>query len=212
MEKSTMQTKKETMFFLVLSVLILLPLGCSLPGGPVEVILPANSPERYPQRPAVDEKRQGSSVAKRFQQTAQQDTATVDSAIELADKYAKLSSEMTVLQQKNNDLTAENGQLKDQLAFAQAQLQQTQKELTEANGLLREMVVELNNWKTDILGFREEMRDADKAQLKALLQIFQVLGGEVKTELAQDADTGSAAASSSEAATSPAKETSAQGK
>ena len=39
---------------------------------------------------------------------------------------------------------------------------------------------ELSNSKTDILGFRDELRDADKAQLEALLKILKALGGEVK--------------------------------
>jgi len=211
MEKSTMQTKK-IMLFMIFSLLIFLPLACSLTGDPVEVILPANSPERYPQRPAVSERQQSNSIARRFQQSAQQDAAAVESAIELAEKYAKLTGEMAVLQQKNNDLTADNSQLKDQLASVQAKLQQTQKELTEANDLLREMLVELNNWKVDILGFREEMRDADKAQLKALLQIFQVLGGEIKTESAQDANTASAAASANQTGRPVTQQTSTSGK
>jgi len=48
-----------------------------------------------------------------------------------------------------------------------------------------EMRIELNNWKTNILGFREEMRDADTAQLQALLRILNILGGEIKAESAQ---------------------------
>ena len=42
------------------------------------------------------------------------------------------------------------------------------------------MRVELNNWKTNVLGFREEMRQADTEQLKALLKVLTILGGEVK--------------------------------
>ncbi len=61
----------------------------------------------------------------------------------------------------------------------EGQLQQTQKELAEANDLLIEMRIELNNWKTDVLGFRDEMRDAETAQLQTLFRILQVLGGQV---------------------------------
>ena len=46
----------------------------------------------------------------------------------------------------------------------------------------------MNNWKTDILGFRDEIRDAETAQLEALLKILKVLGGEVKTKSAQGED------------------------
>ena len=58
----------------------------------------------------------------------------------------------------------------------------------QANDLLIEMRIELNNWKTNILGFRDEMRDAEKEQLKALIRILTVLGGEIEpqSELAQN--------------------------
>ncbi len=61
-----------------------------------------------------------------------------------------------------------------------------------------EMRIELNNWRTDILGFRDEMRDADTTQLQALLRILKILGGEVKEESAQNENAGSAAVSSAE--------------
>ncbi|GAJ10469.1 unnamed protein product, partial [marine sediment metagenome] len=40
-------------------------------------------------------------------------------------------------------------------------------------------------------GFRNEMRDAEKAQLETLLKILNILGGEIKVESAQDQDAGS---------------------
>jgi predicted nucleic acid-binding Zn-ribbon protein len=98
----------------------------------------------------------------------------------LSEKYARLSEQAVVLQQKTKDLIAENHRLKTQLTTSQAELNQTQKELTEANDLLIEMRIELNNWKIDILGFRDEIRNADKAQLETLLKILKILGGEVK--------------------------------
>jgi hypothetical protein len=47
------------------------------------------------------------------------------------------------------------------------------------------MRIELNNWKTSILGFRDEMRQADIAQLETLLKILKILGGEVTVQSAQ---------------------------
>jgi uncharacterized coiled-coil DUF342 family protein len=113
-----------------------------------------------------------------------------ESAIELSKKYAELSQEVTVLRQKNQDFNAKNHQLKDQVVILEAQLQQATKELTEANDLLIEMRIELNNWKTDVLGFRGEMREAEKAQLQALLKILEVLGGEAQVESAQSTNIG----------------------
>jgi hypothetical protein len=57
------------------------------------------------------------------------------------------------------------------------------------------MIVELNNWKADVIGFRQEMRSAEKAQLEALLKILQILGGEVDLELRQDEQQGQSSTS-----------------
>jgi hypothetical protein len=42
-------------------------------------------------------------------------------------------------------------------------------------------LTELNNWKTNILGFRGEMREASKAQLEALLKVLEILSGQTET-------------------------------
>ncbi len=161
-----MQTNKKTMVLLILSALIPVFTGCPAPQKPVEVIPKPDSTKQH----------QNSSMSKRFQQSAPKGQTAVESAIELSKKYANLSEQMTVLQQKNRDLIAEN----NRLATLEPELKQTKKELDEANELLIKMRIELNNWKTDILGFRDEMRNADKAQLEALLKVLKILGGEVK--------------------------------
>jgi chromosome segregation ATPase len=116
--------------------------------------------------------------ARRFQDTPLEGKTVVQSAMELSEKYASLSDQATTMRQENQRLAAENEELKRQMAGTEAKLLQTQKELGEANQLLIEMLTELNNWKTNILGFRGEMRDAAKAELEALLKILTVLGGE----------------------------------
>jgi chromosome segregation ATPase len=119
--------------------------------------------------------------------------------MKLSGEYARLTQEAAQLRQQNEDFIAKNRQLNEQVVSLDAQLQQTQKELAEANNLLIEMRVELNNWKADILGFRDEMRNAETAQLETLLRILKVLGGQVTTESArvENASTvGSAVASS----------------
>ena len=116
--------------------------------------------------------------ARRFQDTPLEGKTVVQSAMELSEKYASLSDQATAMRQENQRLAAENEELKRQMAGTEAKLLQTQKELGEANQLLIEMLTELNNWKTNILGFRGEMRDAAKAELEALLKILTVLGGE----------------------------------
>ncbi len=171
-----MKANKKIMLFLILfstsSGLIFLLSGCITFQDPVKIPLSPDSAQMQ----------QTGSVEKRFQKPVQQSPTAVESAIELSKKYAKLSEEATVLRQKNQGFIAENHQFKNQVVSLETQLQQTQKELTEANDLLIEMRIELNNWKADVLGFRGEMRGAEKAQLEALFKILKVLGGEVKAE------------------------------
>jgi len=169
-----MDTSQKIIPFIVLSLLIFLSAGC-YSARPIEIITESDFAEQQ----------WDNTVAKRFQQSAFEGPTAVESAIELSKKYTQLSEEVTGLRQKNQDLIAENRNLEEKVVTYQAELQQAQKELAEANALLKEMLIELNNWKTDVIGFRGEMRDAEKAQLQALLKILKILGGEVKTEPTQ---------------------------
>ncbi len=181
-----MKANKKILSFLILAALTLLLTACRTLQKPVETIF--NPGSARPQSNAT-------MSAKRFADTAPGGQTIVDSAITLARQHAELSEKNAVLQQKNFELIANNQQLKDQIAALEPQLNQAKKELAEANDLLIEMRIELNNWKTDILGYRNEMRDADKAQLEALLRILKVLGGEAKLasgdEVSQEQDQGS---------------------
>jgi len=169
----------------LLSVKLLMS-GCAAPQWPTEVVLqPVHGSSAAQQSP---------STAKRFQgQGASKEPTIVESAMELSEKYAKLLEEAAKLRMENQKFAEENKYLKEQLASCQSQLEHTQKELAEATDMLTEMRVELNNWKNDILGFRSEMREAEKAQLEALLKILNVLGGEVKAESAKTSEPNSAA-------------------
>lgn len=122
----------------------------------------------------------GGSTARRFQDTPLEGRTAVESAIELSEKYARLSDQTAALRDDNQRLLVENETLRQQIGDLETKLQRTQKELGEANELLIEMLSELNAWKTNILGFRGEMREAAKAQLEALLKILEVLGGEAE--------------------------------
>lgn len=142
--------------------------GCNPPQRPAHSMATETRPD--PEASA--------SSAKRFQDTPLEGRTAVESAIELSEKYARLSDQTIALREENQRLTADNEALLQQIATLEARLKQTQKELGEANELLIEMLTELNNWKTNILGFRGEMRDAAKAQLEALLKVLEILGGE----------------------------------
>ncbi len=177
-----MQTNKKTIVLLSLMPVFLL-LSC----------VSVEEPPKYARQTASIQKQQVPSVANRFQESAAQNPTVVESAMELSQKHAKLSEEAAELRQQNRDLTVGNRQLQEQVVALEAQLQQTQKELTEANDILMAMRIELNNWKMDILGFRDEMREAETAQLEALLKILKVLGGEVKIDSAKNNDDTSSA-------------------
>ncbi|MHC4364891.1 MAG: hypothetical protein ACYSTJ_05430 [Planctomycetota bacterium] len=172
-----MQSNK---IILLTAQVLLIPLlsSCQLPDGPVRIVFP---PEPAPGKSA-------NSVSTRFQEPAPKGPTAVESAVELSQKYAKLSEQHDTLRQQKNQLDTQNRSLSEQVTDLEAKLQQTQKELNEANDLLIEMRIELNNWKTNILGFRDEMRDAEKEQLNALIRILTVLGGEIEpqSELAQN--------------------------
>lgn len=187
-----MQTNQKIMLSLISSLLIFLLSGCTLTKEPGKLSVQPGSVKQPQQntRPLPS-----GSIAKRFQEPTAQGPTAVESAIELSKEYAKLSEEAAVLRRENQDLINRNRQYKDQNTALTAQLQQTQKELTEANDLMIEMRVELNNWRADILGFRDEMREADTTQLQALLKILKILGGETKEQSARKENEGSAAVS-----------------
>ena len=176
-----MQIEKKIIGLVILLVPIFLLPGCSSSQQPAELAVESMSVERQ----------QNDSVAKRFQEPAPEGPTVVESAMKLSGEYARLTREAAVLRQQNEDFIAKNRQLNEQVVSLDAQLQQTQNELAEANSLLIEMRVELNNWKTDILGFRDEMRNAETAQLETLLRILKVLGGQVTAESARAENTAS---------------------
>ena len=170
-----MQSNQKTILLLTQVLLISLLSGCEMPQGPVKIVFPPEPAQAPP----------SGSASRRFQESAPQAQTAVESAVEMSEKYAELSEQAASMRQENQDLAAQNLRLKEHFDSSQRQLQQTQKELSEANDLLIEMRIELNNWKTDILGFRDEMRDSEKTQLEALFKILNVLGGKVKPESAQ---------------------------
>ena len=154
---------------LFLASLILIGSGCTAPPQGRQRATPTDPGQRPTNNAAT---------AKRFQDTPLEGRTAVESAIELSEKYARLSDQTIALREENQQLVVENEALQQQIATLEAKLRQTQKELGEANDLLIEMLTELNNWKTNILGFRGEMRQAAKAQLEALLKVLEILGGE----------------------------------
>ncbi len=122
----------------------------------------------------------------RFQNQTNGSRSVVESAMELSKKYAEVTEENSNLKITIKDLSLENSTVKQQLAATQETLAETKKELDESYHLMIKMRTELNNWKVDILGYRDEMRLAQSSQLKATLQIIKLLGGQTEDEPAID--------------------------
>lgn len=161
-----MRNSGRMVLFLIFSSIFLLA-GC------MEMAQTPDSAMQAPQNGQTS-----NTASRRFQDTVVEGPTPVESAIELSKKYAAVSEELSQLKVEKQALTEENRKIKQQVAVLRAEAEQAKKELAEANDLLIEMRVELNNWKADVLGFREEMRQADKVQLETLLKILEVLGGE----------------------------------
>lgn len=179
-----MSASKKAILGAVFTSLTLVSAGCTILKEPVAVILKPDA-----------NKHESGEVAKRFQEAAPDSATSTDSAIELAKKNAQLTEEVVSLKQKVQEMTSENQRLKDNISVLEPDLKQAKKELGEANNLMIEMRVELNNWKTDVLGFRNELRDADKVQLETLRKILDALGGEVETKASQEQNKGSTSVS-----------------
>jgi hypothetical protein len=126
----------------------------------------------------------------------------VESAIAWSDKYSKVSEDLVKTQQEKHDLEDKNQKLVAQLTKLQNDQDASQKELAEANQLLLEMRQDLDKWKASVIGFRDEMRSANKAQLEATRKVIILLGGEIPPSAA--ATTQPAAASSPVPPTGPA--------
>ena len=194
-----MKTTPKIILSLILLLLVSLPFGCTVTKEPGKLsIQPMSTQQPEPNVKQVSSE----AVGNRFREPDMQGPTPVESAMELSKKYARLSEEVSFMQQQNKDLIAKNRLLLDQNTALKTQLQQTQKELTEANELMVEMRVELNNWQNNILGFRDEIRDAESAQLQALLRILKILGGDFQDESVQYEKVSSADVKSGETDTS----------
>jgi septal ring factor EnvC (AmiA/AmiB activator) len=148
-----------------------------------------------PQAPSATEPPPAQVQSEKFVEPDVKAPTAVESALIWSEKYTKLTEQMEQVQKKNFDLAEENRTLSNQVTKLQTQLDQAQKELGEANNLLIDMQKELTNWKTDVLGFRDEMRKAQKAQIEALTHIITILGGEVPPQAAADSNAAKSAGS-----------------
>ncbi len=112
------------------------------------------------------------------------DNSAAGSALMWSDKYDQLSEKYRDLTEENMTMTRERITLKKKVMDLEAQLASTELELDDANLFLQDMHKELTQWKGDVLGFRDEMRQSDSAQINALTRILKVLGAELSEPVA----------------------------
>jgi hypothetical protein len=138
---------------------------------PPEVGIAAPPPQRVVEPTQHDMKR-------RFEPGEPGESTAVQNAVIWAQKYEDLSIRNNELREQNNKLYLENQRLNRETDKLKTELEQTRKELSEANAFLQQMHLELNEWKSDVIGFRDEIRQSQKAQLEALSKVLSVLGAE----------------------------------
>jgi chromosome segregation ATPase len=174
---------KQTIITLLTLVIIMLA-GCRIVEEPIAL-------EAGPQTRPVPAAAGDESIQNRFTDNQNDQTDAVKSALMWSQKYEELSVKTEKLREANDNLALENTDLKHKLSELDAELERTKKELAEANDFLQQMQIELTKWKSDVLGFRDEMRSAQAAQLEALQRVLRILGAEPveSTELQTDQTT-----------------------
>ena len=148
-------------------------------GEPVSAIF---TPSKKTVDPGSDQ------MQRRFETTGERSLDPVQSVLMWSEKYEELSIKNNLLREKSSEIRDENSALKKRIETLETELEKSKKELAEANAFLQKMHLELNEWKNDVLGFRDEMRNADKVQLAALAKILRVLGAEPMAESQNEED------------------------
>ena len=104
--------------------------------------------------------------------------SAVETALAWAQKHMEVSAKLAASEKENRALTEKNQALAQQVEASKGQLAAAQKELNEANAMLKELEGRLAKWQENVLGYRQEMREAQKAQMEALGRVIKLLGGE----------------------------------
>ncbi len=152
--------------------------GCGFPNERTIDRPTAESAEKVPDESPMVIDQTPEKMQKRFDPTMQGTDDSGQDPVELVRLYEELSVKNNALRETHNELTLKNNQLKQQIEMLKSELEQTKKDVAEANDFLGQMHLELNKWKSDVLGFRQEIRQAQQAQLEALGKILRVLGAE----------------------------------
>jgi chromosome segregation ATPase len=157
-----------------ISLCILLPAlaGCYWTG---EKIIPL-SVEPQPAAATMTVRQDDASLEQRFSDSGRTDSNQMITV--WSQRYEELSKQYEYLRKEHVALVEQNNRMQQDTTVMKMELEQTRKELQQSNALLQDAHVELSKWKADVLGFREEIRQAQTAQLLALSKILRILGAE----------------------------------
>jgi regulator of replication initiation timing len=95
-----------------------------------------------------------------------------------AQRYDELLKQSEQMRKENAKVLEENNRLQQEMGKMKLDLEQTRRDVEQSNTLLQQAHVELSKWKADVLGFRDEMRQSQTAQMTALSRILRILGAE----------------------------------
>ncbi len=169
-------TKIKTLLMLSLIAAVSPIIGCKFVDEPI-VLTPQPAVRQAP-APYYTSPETNPAIADRFKKLDDNNVDAVKSALTWSKRYDDLAVKTEGLREKNKNLIIENLDYKDKLTKLQAKLDQTTSELDDANKFLQDLQLELTKWKADVIGFRDEIRAAQTAQLQALAKIMKVLGAE----------------------------------
>jgi len=116
-------------------------------------------------------------LAVRSEEDQKDHRSAAEAALEWMKKYSKAADELAQVQRTNRELREKNQTLLARNAKLLTEHEAMKRELEEASAMTVEMRRELNVWKANVLGFREEMKKAEDAELVILTRIMVLLGG-----------------------------------
>lgn len=118
------------------------------------------------------------SMERRFSESSESKADPVQVITTWSQRYDDLSRQTEKLRESNAKMTLDNARLQQEVEKLKIDFQQCRKDLEQSNAVLEQAHVELSKWKADVLGFRDEIRQAQAAQLSALTKILRILGAE----------------------------------
>jgi hypothetical protein len=121
----------------------------------------------------------------------------VNRLLELQQRHTQAVQDLSDERDSTRQLSDEKRQLSQQLASTQTELARAQKELQEANDLLITVRRENDKWKGDVLAHRGEILRAHEAEMKALVKVIRLLGGEYSRPIPPPAEAATTSTSAS---------------